>query len=262
MPGQPPSFLRAAADDVRMALAFLTRLPVSISSSVPVPGALAHAMWAFPFAGVVTGFIGGAVFIVTTAFGLPHLVSSTIAVAAMIGTTGALHEDGLADMADANGGVTQEHKLEIMQDSRTGAYGVIALILALLLRVIAISAYANEKDSMAVLLLLISAGAASRAAIVATAYFLPAVRPNGLSASAGQPTLMILTQSSIIAIAITLLSLTFPLSIASMIGCMAGAVAVSAMARRLLGGQTGDVLGACQQIAEIGFLLGALVLAS
>ena len=248
--------------DIRLALAFLTRLPVSVSKDIPETGALARSMWAFPLVGVVTGGIGGAIFMAATWAHLPHAIASVLALAAMIATTGALHEDGLADMADASGGATRERKLEIMKDSRIGTYGVVALLLALLLKAIILPAFASGTDTLALLLLLVSSAAVSRAAIVAASYALPSVRANGLSASAGRPTLSVLVLAIALALIIAFLALPFPAFAAGVFGSIIGASAVMALARQQIGGQTGDVLGACQQIAEIGFLLGALIAVS
>ncbi|HEY4345501.1 MAG TPA: adenosylcobinamide-GDP ribazoletransferase [Parvibaculum sp.] len=247
-----------AMDDIRLALAFLTRLPISVGGGASAPGALARAMWAFPLAGAITGGIGGAVFIVAAVLGLPPFVSSFLALAAMVAATGALHEDGLADMADAGGGATRERKLDIMRDSRIGTYGVVALLLALLLRASVMSAYANAKNILPLLLLLISAGAVSRGVIVAVSYALPSARASGLSASAGRPTLAALLTAAVLALAVALLALPLHTIAMGMIGCVVGAVAIVVLAQRQFGGQTGDVLGASQQVAEIGFLLGAL----
>src|SRR5579864_6859060 len=106
-------------DDLLIAAAFLTRMP--IPTPAVLPGRLAQASWAFPLVGVGVG--------------LPTLAAALIAVAGTAALTGALHEDGLADTADGfGGGATPEAKLTIMRDSRNGAYGVLALIFSVALR--------------------------------------------------------------------------------------------------------------------------------
>lgn len=249
-------------NDIRLVLAFLTRLPISVGNDMPATGALARSMWAFPLVGIVIGGVGGALFITAIWAHLPSSVASVLALASMIATTGALHEDGLADMADATGGTTRERKLEIMKDSRIGTYGVVALLLVLLLKAFTLPVFAGMTGALSLLLLLISSGSISRAVIVAACYALPSVRANGLSASAGRPTLGILVAAIAIALTIAFLALPLSVFIAGSIGSIIGAGAIMALAQQQIGGQTGDVLGACQQLSEIGFLLGALIAVS
>ena len=110
----------------------------------PEPGApldIDRIAWAAPVAGVAVGLIGALVLALTTLLGLPLLLRAGLATAALVVATGALHEDGLADVADGfGGGATRARKLEIMRDSRIGAYGAIAIALALILRVGALAA--------------------------------------------------------------------------------------------------------------------------
>ena len=129
-----------ARRDIADALRFFTRLRVG----EPEPSApldIDRIAWAAPVAGVVVGLIGALVLALTTLLGLPPLLRAGLATAALVVATGALHEDGLADVADGfGGGATRARKLEIMRDSRIGAYGAIAIALALILRVGALAA--------------------------------------------------------------------------------------------------------------------------
>src|SRR5579864_5025125 len=120
-------------DDLLIAAAFLTRMP--IPTPAVLPGRLAQASWAFPLVGVGVGLLGGLAYAFAAWLGLPTLAAALIAVAGTAALTGALHEDGLADTADGfGGGATPEAKLTIMRDSRNGAYGVLALIFSVALR--------------------------------------------------------------------------------------------------------------------------------
>ena len=138
-PSSPRRF-SSAGRDVADALRFFTRLRVG----EPAPGAaldLGRIAWAAPVAGAAVGLIGALVLALTTRLGLPLFLRAGLATAALVALTGALHEDGLADVADGfGGGATRAAKLEIMRDSRVGAYGAIALALALILRVGALTA--------------------------------------------------------------------------------------------------------------------------
>jgi hypothetical protein len=123
--------------DVLRALALLTRLPV--------PGAdgdrTAASAWAWPFVGLIVGGLSGALAMAALLLGLPPPIAAGLALGAGIVITGALHEDGLADCADGFwGGHDAARRLEIMKDSRIGAYGVIAMILVIGLKWLALSA--------------------------------------------------------------------------------------------------------------------------
>ena len=108
--------------DLFSAAAFLTRLPVP-AAHVPT-GGLAQAARAFPVVGAGVGAAAGGVLWLAAQAGLPPLVCALLALAAAALVTGALHEDGLADLADGlGGGRDREAKLRIMRDSRIGAFG-------------------------------------------------------------------------------------------------------------------------------------------
>ena len=125
----------SAARDVADALRFFTRLSVS-APALAAPLDIPRIAWAAPVAGAVVGLVGALVLALTALLGLPPLLRAGLATAALVAATGALHEDGLADVADGfGGGATRARKLEIMRDSRIGAYGAIALALSLILRV-------------------------------------------------------------------------------------------------------------------------------
>ena len=242
------------ARDLKVALSFSTRLPVL--HAAPVSGAdVARAGWALPIAGALVGAIGSLVYWVATLAALPALPAAALAVAATVLATGALHEDGLADVADGfGGGATRERKLEIMRDSRIGTYGVCALALSLLLRASAIASLASP---IRVACALVAAHVGARAILPAFMWFVPPARRDGLSASAGRP-----PDASVIAAALLgVLAIGFCLGSAA--GLIAfGAVIIAALVMawlsvRQIGGQTGDVLGAVEQVAEIVILLVA-----
>ena len=170
--------------DCKVALAFLTRLPVA-----PEPTAAGSRLGAsvvmFPVVGALIGLLGGGGYALAFWLGLPPLPAATVALATTIWLTGALHEDGLADVADGfGGGRTREDKLRIMRDPRIGSYGALALVLGLLARAGALAALAAPRHVMAAL---VAAGAVSRAALAAVMTTLPLARADGLAAGAGRP---------------------------------------------------------------------------
>ena len=187
---------------------------------------------------------------------MPSWPAAALSVASTLFATGCLHEDGLADTADGfGGGKTREHKLDIMRDSRIGTYGVCALTLSLLIRV---SALASFFDTRSVVWALIASHVAARAAMPALMFLLKPARSDGLSFGAGQPTGL----GVIAALAIGFVVLVFCLhpgrGFVALI-CLAVVVALMAgLSSKQIGGQTGDVVGALEQVSEIVVLLVAL----
>jgi adenosylcobinamide-GDP ribazoletransferase len=170
--------------------------------------------------------------------------------------TGCLHEDGVADAADGfGGGETRERKLDIMRDSRIGTYGVCALIVALILRVGVLASFFSSGSAAWAL---IASHAGARAAMMAFMFLVPPARRDGLSSDAGQPPI----ESAGVAAALGFVISAICLGLAhAVIAAILLAIVIAVMAwlsRRQIGGQTGDVLGAVEQIAEITILLVAL----
>ena len=244
--------LRNIIIDLRIAASFVTILPLGPSQPVD-GGEVARASWATPVAGLLVGLIGATIYAIANALGLTPGPSAGLALAATVFLTGALHEDGLADTADGlGGGRTRERKLEIMRDSRIGTYGTCALIVSFGLRWSALAAIA---DPWAIVAALPVAHAASRAGVPAFMWLVPPARSDGLSAAAGRPP----GQSVIIALGLGVLCLVIGLgSSRAMIGLilllLAGLI-IGRLAMRQIGGQTGDILGALEQISEIAILL-------
>ncbi|PDT68363.1 adenosylcobinamide-GDP ribazoletransferase [Bradyrhizobium ottawaense] len=240
--------------DLRMAASFVTILPVA-SSKPAADGAVARATWALPVAGLLVGLAGAFVYKVAIRFGLTPNIAALLALATTALITGALHEDGLADTADGlGGGRTRERKLEIMRDSRIGTYGVCALILSFGLRWSALAAIA---DPLLVAFALCAAHAAARAGVPAFMSLVPPARPDGLSASAGSPS----GRSVAIAFALGTLALALALgpgkALVGLIVLSLAGLLLARLAVRQIGGQTGDILGAFEQIGEILILLVA-----
>ncbi|XIA63682.1 adenosylcobinamide-GDP ribazoletransferase [Bradyrhizobium sp. TZ2] len=251
-----PEVLRSIVADLRIAISLSTILPLGPAKPVS-DGAVARASWALPVAGLVVGLAGAVVYSIARGVGLPPGPAAMLAVAATVLVTGAIHEDGLADSADGLGGRTRERKLEIMRDSRIGTYGACALIVSLILRWSALATIAEPQSVAAALLV---AHAAARAGLPAFMWLIPPARSDGLSAGAGQPP----WQSAAIAVGLGTLCLVCGLGPSkAMIGLtllsLAGLM-LARLATRQVGGQTGDILGAFEQIGEIAILLVAVAL--
>jgi adenosylcobinamide-GDP ribazoletransferase len=238
-----------------VALRFLTRLPLP---RVDVrPGDLRRAAAAFPIAGVV---VAGIVIAVRAGVGplLGSLVATILAVGAGIAVTGALHEDGLADAADGLwGGWTPARRLEIMRDSRTGVYGVLALVGALALRVAALAPLDLPDFAAAVL----CAHVLGAAAMVLLGHALPAASTSGSGAqAAGRQGPIALTAVAVVSTATVVLALG-PVGVAVMAWAGATTAGCAVLARRRLGGVTGDVLGASNVVVHVAVLLAVAALA-
>ena len=237
---------------VHMAVTFLTRLPLPPVDYDPQDD-LARSMSMFPVAGLLVGAVGGAVF-----WGLSHVVpalaAAVLAVTAQIIVTGALHEDGLADLADGLGARgDMVARLAAMRDSHVGSFGVLALILAVLLRVVLVASAPSGWAAMAALL----AGAAlSRAAMPAIMQIMPPARTDGLGAGAGVPDFSTVAFGLAIALNAMLLTVGFAASVAGLALAIPVVLAVRFVCMRCIGGFTGDVLGAVQQLTELAVLLG------
>ena len=219
----------------------------------------ARNAWAVPAAGALIGACGGGALLLAVAIGIAPLPASVCAVAALLLATGGLHEDGLADVADGfGGGATRERKLEIMRDSRLGSYGAIALIVALLLRATALAAL-TERGPLLAALALIAAGCVSRAAGLIPLLLIPPARRDGAGAAALIPNAAALRLAFIVAAIVSLAPLTTGaglnnIAFADFFALLAG-VGVARLAQKQIGGYTGDVLGAAQQVAETVMLL-------
>ncbi|MEO9574605.1 MAG: adenosylcobinamide-GDP ribazoletransferase [Tateyamaria sp.] len=232
--------------DVPAALVLLTRLPVPrLPDHAFANGA--QAVWAYPVVGLVLGLVVGTVAWLASLVSLPALFGAGLALAALVMLTGAMHEDGLADTADGLwGGHEPTRRLEIMKDSRIGAYGVLALTLAMGLRWLGFA-----EVTMAGL---IAALVISRAMMAPLMCALPHARDSGLSHSVGRPGMPDALAGLFIAAVCAVLLCGAPGLLALIV---AGGVAagIGATAKAKIGGQTGDILGTTQICTEITVLI-------
>ena len=242
-----------AAIDLPAALGLLTRLPIAVDGTSAIARGAASA-WAYPLVGVVLGVIVAAATTVMVWAGLPAGIVAGLVLAAYVIITGAMHEDGLADSADGLwGGWDKARRLEIMKDSHIGVYGVCAIGLSLLIRWLALNVIVSMG---AYWVAFIAAGAVSRAAMVVLMANLPNARDGGLSQSVGRPPPMAVWLAVIIATGFVLLCgyvwVILPAAIATL--------CCGLIAKAKIGGQTGDILGATQQVTEMVTLITIVVL--
>ena len=241
--------IRAA--DLLIALGLLTRIPVPAhdeSGSEPI----ARSCWAWPLVGVIVGFIAGLAGAALSWLGVSSPLAAIAALGVLILLTGALHEDGLADTIDGlGGGATAEKRLEIMKDSRIGVFGAIGLLLVQLGRWAAMS----EASGFQLILVLVAAASASRVAVVLAMAWLEPARESGLSVSVGRPTPRTAGLATVLAAIICIVVVGPVAGVLAIVFSVLGALPICLLAKSLLGGQTGDVLGASQQFAELAVLV-------
>ncbi|MBJ7470104.1 MAG: adenosylcobinamide-GDP ribazoletransferase [Solirubrobacteraceae bacterium] len=258
---------------LRAPLAALTLLTI-----VPVPARAQRQIGSrevaasapfFPVVGAVLGLaIGVAAALVADRSGA--VLGAAVATVLLAICTGALHLDGLADSADALGarGGARERRLAIMRDSSTGAYGTAAIAGWFVLTAAAMAALPAEQ----LVGLLVWALALARGLAVAHARLLPPARADGLGAAFSMQTASLAAALSVLlVIGVALAALPQAgglvaapparVLVASAAAGLAAFAVVWLAARRLIGGRTGDTLGACVALVEAAVLVGAALAA-
>jgi adenosylcobinamide-GDP ribazoletransferase len=242
-----------------IALQFFTRLPIPGWIGFEASW-LQHASRYFPLVGCVVAAIAAAVYFAAVLV-LPAPVAAVLSTAASIYLTGAFHEDGFADACDGlGGGITRERALEIMKDSRVGAYGAIGIVCMLSAK---LSALAMLPPRVAVGALFL-AHPLSRLAAASLIWKLEYVRGEGKA----KPLAQQMTSTEFAIAAVTAL-LPAPVLIAlgwiapnallaALLGAVLAALWLGRKLQKRLGGYTGDCLGAVQQLAEVFIYIGLL----
>jgi adenosylcobinamide-GDP ribazoletransferase len=218
-----------------------------------------------PLAALVIGLIPALLLLLALVLDLGPWLSAALSVAAMTLVTGAFHEDGLADTADGfGGGATPDRRLIIMKDSLIGSFGGSALVLVLTLRIAALATLADRVEPGTAAATILILAAVTRTAGLLPLTLLPPARLDGASYAVGQPTLRSLGMAAALSGGIALLLgllAGLPLAGIALMLVLAALVGhgMTRLSHRLIGGQTGDVAGAIQQIAEVLALVGLLV---
>ncbi len=245
------------ARDVRIAVLICTRLPLGSAGGIESPD-LVRASWALPVAGALVGAAGAWAFWIASELRLPPTLAAALALAVTLLATGGLHEDGLADTTDGfGGGWDRTRKLEIMRDSCLGTYGACALAMSLLVRW---AALADLASPVAAASALIAAHVAARAALPAFMHVVPPARIDGLSARAGQPALRPAAVAALIGVLAMALTLGGPAMVIGLVLATSAGFLMAWLCLWQIGGQTGDVLGALEQVIETLILLTAVAM--
>jgi adenosylcobinamide-GDP ribazoletransferase len=241
-------------DDLGTVVGFYSRLPAPTARHGL---RVADAIGALPLAAVIIALPAALVLVVLLWLGASPAVTALVAAATLVAVTGALHEDGLADCADGLfGGTSPERRLDIMRDSRIGTYGVLALLFAVGLKV-ALLAELMVLGALPSAALLVAAAVAGRTVALYPWVGLPNARGEGLAASAGRPHAAAFRRALLLAVVVTALLTVWisPLGfVVAAILAAAGAKGVASLADRLIGGHTGDVIGAAVIVGDLLYL--------
>lgn len=238
--------LKHRISQLQLAMMLLTRIPVGeLRGRVP---STASSAWAWPLAGLAIALPSALVYLGLSAIGFGAQIAALGCVAMQIFLSGAMHEDGLADMADGlGGGTTKARKLEIMRDSRIGSYGALALIFAVAFQVSFISALETPE---VVIPAAIGIAMVSRGLLPFWLRQMPPARDDGLGRTAtGIPKAGILVAAGIGFLGLLPLGVIPAMLVFA--GVLLGGALICLLAIRQINGQTGDVIGAIQKLSEI-----------
>jgi adenosylcobinamide-GDP ribazoletransferase len=250
-------------DDFVMGMRFFSRLPVG-DAPHEAPN-LARMAAAAPFVSLAIAFLPALAMAGLAWLGAPGYFAAAIGVGLMVAITGAMPEDALADSADGLfGGATIERRLEIMRDSRHGTYGVAALALYLIIRVVAHGSLAavNPLETAAIML---AVAVLARSGSLWLSVELPLAREGGAAASAGRVTKQTFAIGAAFAAVLTF-ALAGPFAgILGVVFVLLAAVGTALVwvwaCRRLIGGQTGDLIGALHALIEVAALTMLMIFA-
>ena len=236
-----------------LAIGFFTRIPVPSLDDFQESDLNTAAKY-FPLVGIIVGIVAAVIFWLALLV-LPADIAIVISMVASIYLTGAFHEDGLADATDGlGGGWEKKQVLAIMQDSRIGSYGTIALVLALLGKFLLL----RHMHIALLPVVLVVAHAISRLAAVLVMATQSYVRSEGkskpLATRLGIPGLLVATFFGLLPLFMVIPHLFWSLTPVALVW-----IWFSMRLHDRLGGYTGDCLGAMQQLTELAFYLGVVI---
>ena len=256
---RPPAGEMRLGDDLVMGIRFFSRLPTGAAPHRR-PN-LSRIALALPFTSLVIGLGPALLLLGLEWLNVPHLFAAALAVAAMIVVCGAMAEDAIADSVDGLfGGHDVEQRLAIMKDSRHGTYGVCAIAMLLLLRVTAIGSVGDPLEAAGTWL---AATVMARSGALWLTVALPAARVGGAAATAGQVTRQAFGIGAVFMVVLSFVLAGFAVSVLGLaVAYGLGALVVwgwVTLCRRLIGGQTGDLIGALMALIEVAVLTAFMV---
>jgi adenosylcobinamide-GDP ribazoletransferase len=254
--------------DLLGCLRFYSRVAIPVFAFERAPHAMpdfTRAVRMLPIAGALIGLCGGLGLVLADIAMLPPMVSAALCVGILLRVTGALHEDGLADCVDGfGGGSSIDRKLEIMRDSRIGTFGAAALFMSLVLRIVLTASILERFGLVAAVVSVVAAAAISRVAGLLPLALLQPARPNGAGFAARQLPLRRLASAALLALLLAVIlcylaAIDWPRTIGASLAAGVAGLYITFLSRQHIGGHTGDVAGAAQQLAELAFLISLLL---
>jgi adenosylcobinamide-GDP ribazoletransferase len=252
----PRRLSQSPLGDLAAAFLLLSRLPVFWHCfDDDSPPDFVSAQWAFPAVGLIVGGIAGLVLWLAILLDFPVIIAATLALAAMLALTGAMHEDGLADTVDGfGGGGDAETKARIMHDSHIGSYGVMGLCLSTIARIGLLIALTEQSDGWLLVIIMAIVGAGARFQVLAMLRLYPISSHAKLGTLTSRPTV----RRGLAGMAIWVLPLMISVPQIGGVAAVVGATAISLWLGKLavsqIGGLSGDVMGASIILGEISIL--------
>ena len=247
--------------DIAAAFMLLSRIPVTYQFAKDSPPDFISSLWAFPLVGLVIGGIGGVMLAYASFFGLPLLVCGGLCVGVMAMSSGAMHEDGLADTADGfGGGRDVDDKMRIMHDSHIGSYGVLSLCLSTIIRISLFASIVGlDLSNMALIGLVAAIAAAARWQILIALWAFPIATGAKLAKVTGRPSVIVVFAAAILWV-LPLAYFAVPLAAviagsAALLAC----IGLGRLAMRQIHGISGDVMGAMIILGEIMLATGLFI---
>jgi adenosylcobinamide-GDP ribazoletransferase len=239
-------------NDIKVAFAFLTRIPIKHGSEVNITRS---AVW-FPLVGFIIGLVTGATYLLLSNL-LPSLPASAIAILLGVLISGSFHQDGLADIFDGLvGGWDKKQRLEILKDSRHGTYGVTTLVLQFILQIVVLGEFSPIEGMVA----LIAMHTLARLAPIFLMLAPAAEGSQGMGASLSREVTLKQVAGSLLLTFILLSSFIGLYLLPMMILMLAIIFLFYLYVKAKIGGIVGDALGAAEQIAETSILITLLFL--
>ncbi|MTI16987.1 adenosylcobinamide-GDP ribazoletransferase [Rhodobacteraceae bacterium RKSG542] len=260
---RPLDYVKSIAIDLAANIRFFSRvpLPALVEGDDPQKAPdFTNQSRALPLCGLVVSFPAALILLALGASGLSANIVALLAVAASCAAMGFLHEDGFGDICDGFfGGHTKERRLEIMKDSRVGAFGAGGLILILTLRWQLIAALLVSLPLLPAVLVYLCAEMVSRLCLMGLWNKLGPAYTGGLGTRFGKPSTDALTFAGLSTLPLLILAglydgVTDPL--VALVVSLVATFGLAKLAESKIGGFTGDVLGAAQQVGFVAFLIG------
>ena len=241
--------------DILSALMVLSVIPIPWNKISETPPEFERSFWAFPIVGLILGLLSSFIFITLYYLGVPIIVSVTLAVISSIIFTGGLHEEGFADSVQAfKEGKDKKKILELMKNSNINAYGTLALILLIVIKISTLTSLGLENQWYVFSAIVVSS-TIGRSMLVFLRSISKQISKNTSNYEKFQTDGSVLWSALGISFLITIIFAPFWVAIVGYTFCIIQSYILMAYTNKKIGGVTGGILGANEQITEILFLI-------